>query len=126
MRSVRVKASLVVTALLGVAGVLYFFPPAQYSFYPRCPVFEFTHWRCPGCGATRALAALLHGRIAEAVQFNALFVFLAPLFLVYFAVTYWVALRDDRLVWPPVSIPLLRCLIFLTFLFTVVRNVYTA
>ncbi len=60
--------------------VLLRFPPEQYSFYPRCPVYETLHWKCPGCGATRALAALLHGQAVEALHWNALFTILLPFF----------------------------------------------
>lgn len=38
--------------------------------YPRCPVKWLTGWDCPGCGSTRALHALLHGRVAEAWGLN--------------------------------------------------------
>ena len=104
--------------------MLFQFPPDRYGFYPRCPIFRFTHWECPGCGATRALAALLHGRIAEALHYNVLFVFLAPLFLVYFAATYWAAMRGNRLVWPSVPVSVLKSLLFVTTVFTVARNLY--
>lgn len=36
----------------------------------RCPVAALTGLDCPGCGATRALAALLDGDIAGAVDHN--------------------------------------------------------
>ena len=58
-------------ALLSVAlatVVLLRFPPAEYSFYPRCPIFASLHLLCPGCGATRALAALLRLRITRGTR----------------------------------------------------------
>jgi drug/metabolite transporter (DMT)-like permease len=58
----------------GVVIVLLRFPPDQYSFYPQCPIHTYLHLLCPGCGATRALAALLHGRVAAAFHFNALLI----------------------------------------------------
>jgi hypothetical protein len=61
-------------ALIGVTGawVLYTFPPATSNFYPLCFFKVTTGLDCPGCGSTRALHALLHGRIAEAFRFNPL------------------------------------------------------
>lgn len=67
-------------AALGAAGawVLYTFPPAAYAFYPRCPFKLLTGYDCPGCGSTRALHHLLHGRIEEAFRLNPMiFVMLA-------------------------------------------------
>lgn len=60
--------------LLLAAGVwvLYTFPPASSSFYPRCVFRQLTGLDCPGCGTTRALHALLHGRIGEAFRLNAM------------------------------------------------------
>jgi len=67
--------------LLGISlvvAILYRFPPEQYSFYPRCPIHETFGLLCPGCGATRALAALLHGNLREAMRLNAWFVLISP------------------------------------------------
>ena len=41
-----------------------------------CPVYELTGLYCPGCGSGRAALALLHGAIARALGFNALFTLL--------------------------------------------------
>ena len=122
MKSIRVRASLIAAALCGTGALLYRFPPEQYSFYPICPVWALTHWECPGCGATRALAALLHGRVVDALQYNPLFVCLSPFLLAYFALTYFRIMRDHRLVWPQVPLFAVRYLLFFTAVFTVIRN----
>lgn len=58
--------------LLAVTGgwVLYTFPPVTSGFYPQCVFHQLTGLDCPGCGITRALHALLHGRVGEAFRFN--------------------------------------------------------
>lgn len=65
----RWAASAVVTAGL---WIVYTFPPATTPFYPRCAFRMMTGLDCPGCGGTRALHHLLHGRFEEAFRMNAL------------------------------------------------------
>ncbi|QHS52997.1 DUF2752 domain-containing protein [Edaphobacter sp. 12200R-103] len=62
----------VLLLLVAAATVLLLFPPARYSFYPQCPVHRYLGILCPGCGTTRALAALLHGHFGEALRLNPL------------------------------------------------------
>jgi hypothetical protein len=54
--------------------VLYRVDPSQSNCFPRCPLHEFTGLHCPGCGSTRAMHSLLHGRVAEALRCNPLLV----------------------------------------------------
>ena len=120
----RVKANLLAAAMAAGAGVLYFFPPGEHSFYPQCPFYRLTHLYCPGCGATRALAALLHGRLLEAAHFNLFVVALAPIALGYFATWYWNTMKGNRWDWPQVPVPVLQYLVCLAALFTAGRNIF--
>lgn len=67
--------------MIAGCATLLLLPPTRYSFYPRCPFFLYLHLQCPGCGTTRALAALLHGHLREALHLNALTTLLVPLTL---------------------------------------------
>jgi Protein of unknown function (DUF2752) len=121
MNAVTKMRALAFSSLAG-AAILYRFPPEQYDFYPQCPIFRYLHVYCPGCGATRALAALLHLRIAEALHYNALVVMLVPVLLAYFAAAYWKARREEDFTWPRVPAPVLTTLLVMSAAFGVLRN----
>jgi len=103
-------------------AVLLRFPPAQNSFYPRCPIHEYLHLQCPGCGATRALAALLHGHLAEAIHFNALATLLFPFAAAYGIFCYHLFLQHKPLRWPRTPPVATYAVIAVTIVFTVMRN----
>jgi len=77
-------------ATVAVIAVLYLFDPGDHSFYPVCLSYQWFGFQCATCGGLRALHALLHGRVAEAWQFN-------PLLLVIIGVAALEGLRT--LVW---------------------------
>jgi Protein of unknown function (DUF2752) len=108
------------TALLYVSLLL--FPPARYSFYPPCPVHLYLGIVCPGCGATRALAALLQGHLSEALRLNALFVLLLPAVATIAAMSYRRALRPETFQWPQPPAPALYATLAIAALFTIARN----
>ncbi|HEX3877128.1 MAG TPA: DUF2752 domain-containing protein [Bryobacteraceae bacterium] len=116
----RAIAPLAVLTLAAV--VLLRFPPAQNIFYPRCPIQEYLHLQCPGCGATRAVAALLNGHCAEALRFNALVVALLPLAGVYGLLGYRRFLQRKPLRWPQPPPAAVYAGFAATLLFTVLRN----
>jgi hypothetical protein len=61
-----------------ILGLLWWFDPAE-AHLPICRFRAMTGLDCPGCGATRATHELLHGRIAAAWRYNALWVLSLPL-----------------------------------------------
>ena len=58
--------------------ILYFFKPGTSPIYPPCPFHLITGLYCPGCGSLRAIHALLHGRILNALDLNPLMVVSIP------------------------------------------------
>ena len=120
--NVVTKLHAVALAFLAGAGILYVFPPEQYHFYPQCPIFRYLHLYCPGCGATRAVAALLHLRVTEALHYNALVVLVAPLLIAYFAVAYWKAGKSEVFTWPRIPAMGLTALLVMSVAFGVLRN----
>ena len=104
-------------AALACAGcLLILFPPGRFPFYPICPFHALTGLLCPGCGGTRAMAALLRGHMAEAWHRNALVVSLTPLAIIAGLV------RLQRGVWPAMPHAVWLTLATTTAVFTIARN----
>jgi hypothetical protein len=68
---------------VGAGALVFFFNPSTHGFYPVCMFHALTGLNCPGCGATRALYALLHGNVRLAVKDNVLFVVLLAVLAVW-------------------------------------------
>lgn len=107
-----------------MAAVLRLFPPAAHGFYPPCPFHSLFGILCPGCGATRALAALLDGRWTDAAHLNLFFVVLAPFLLALLAAELYSAFRWDR--WRPIpqSPAAVSAVLTVAVLFGFARNMH--
>lgn len=86
---------LAVLLLLGAGALLLysFDPSAPNNYFPRCPSYWFFGVYCPGCGITRALHALLHGDVAQALAYNPLAILAAPVLL-------WMAFKPNWIYHP--------------------------
>jgi hypothetical protein len=120
--SVTLRAAAPLVLITAVAAVLLRFPPAQNHFYPVCPVYFVLHLQCPGCGGMRALAALLHGHLREALHWNALITLMLPLAAGYGGVLYWRFLQRKALRWPQVPSPTIYAGLALAAVFAIERN----
>ncbi len=110
-------------AIIAFAAILLLrFPPAQHSFYPRCPIHELLHLQCPGCGATRALAALLHGHFTEAMNLNALVTLLLPFAAAYGIFCYCRLLQRKAILWPQPRPTVIYAALAVAAIFTAIRN----
>ena len=97
----NVPSRTAIPSFLGAALVLLYRYQPGGLLYPGCWIHALTGLHCPGCGATRALHALLHGQFAQAADFNAFIVLLAPAALVWLLFFLYRALRYNR-IRPPV------------------------
>jgi hypothetical protein len=52
--------------------------PTSTDLFPKCLFLDLTGLFCPGCGSQRAVHALLNGKFAQAMGFNAMLVVAAP------------------------------------------------
>lgn len=114
--------TLAAAAALGIAA-LYVYPPGAVRWYPRCPFLALTGWKCAGCGGLRAIHALLHGRLAEAIGFNGLVVTLLPGAAAFSLWQLYSAVRWGRFRAVPSLVPALWAVCAAAVAFGVLRNV---
>lgn len=123
LRRRRLVVHLLLAGCVLGCALLLAYPPTRFGFYPVCPIHQFLGIDCPGCGATRALAALLRGHPVEALRLNALFVLLLPVALAGAVESYRRAMRPGPFRWPQPPAPALYATLAAAVLFTIVRNV---
>jgi hypothetical protein len=70
----------VLTAVVAVTGVAYIavVDPNEPGHFPVCPFYHLSGYYCPGCGSMRAIHALAHGGLAEALSHNPFTVLAVP------------------------------------------------
>lgn len=67
------------TLFITTLGVVYWrFDPNDKKFFPTCPFYYFTGYKCIGCGSQRAIHSLLHLKFDEAIKENFLVVLSIP------------------------------------------------
>ena len=74
-------------AMLGLAWLV-----LRFVRFPPCPFLTYLHIYCPGCGATRAVIALMRGDVLLSLRENALILFIltaAALYYIEYAVRVW-------------------------------------
>lgn len=113
-------AILLATLLVCVAGIslFRFFEPTDASFFPKCTLHQMTGLHCPGCGSTRAVHALVHGRWIDALRFNPMLIFGMPLLV---GGVYYQLQRERRGLSTSARFPV--CVMIVVVVYFVARNV---
>jgi hypothetical protein len=76
--------------LLLVIGIFVYanFDPSGNQLFPKCPVYDITGLKCPGCGMQRALYSIFNGNITAAFLYNPLIFILLPYILILIFLEY--------------------------------------
>ncbi len=74
-----VRAAALTLPVAALAALLYAFEPGTDLPFLPCPTYTMTGLYCPGCGGTRAVHHLLHGRWGQAFNANALLLVAVPM-----------------------------------------------
>ena len=79
----------IISAVLAILTLLYFFNPEGSVFHLKCPFFVLTGgYYCPSCGIQRVIHNLLHFNFAEAFWYNP-FVFIISPYFILLIITTW-------------------------------------
>jgi len=118
------KWPLIALLLLVLLILYYWLDPADYDFFPKCPFYVITGYKCPGCGSQRAIHQLLNFHFAEAFKANPLLVIAIPYILLGFAFDY-TSLRDK---YPAVKkrlfgVPAILLVILIVIAYWIIRNI---
>lgn len=70
IRPLLLPAALLLAVCAPVLLVVWAVDPERAALFPVCRFHQWTGLLCPGCGGTRAVHHLLHGRLALAYQYN--------------------------------------------------------
>ena len=116
----RHLARIALVGLLAVIAAAWFATPGESAWLPSCPIYKLTGLYCPGCGTTRMLFYLVHGRPIEAFRYN-------PLTFCIFPIAICLLLRNSFFVrLPALPRPSSRWIagvILLVIVFTAARNI---
>jgi hypothetical protein len=108
-------------AAAAAVGVVAVVDPNEPGHYPACPFLSLTGWYCPGCGSLRAVHALAHGDVGEAVARNPLAVACVPLLVTLFVLWTRRRLTGRARTWAAPA-AWINALLALVIAFWVLRN----
>ncbi|MBQ9555068.1 MAG: DUF2752 domain-containing protein [Muribaculaceae bacterium] len=105
-------------------GIFYYFVnPAVQQFPIQCPWHLLTGTQCPACGTQRALSALAHGHVSQALSYNYFFILSIPYALIAVLVSWYnYGHRLDGLKRIAFHPTVLKTYVVLFFAWWIVRN----
>ena len=94
----------------------------KYIMLPECQFYNWTGLYCPGCGATRAVIALMSGDILLSLRQNALIVVLLLVALALYIELLLKVVFEKRFKSPVLNLKFLWIFLIVFAIYSVVRN----
>ena len=107
---------------LFLAGILYCILMLVSDIRIPCIFYKITGVQCPGCGMSRAILALMHGKWKQAFYYNRLSITLLPVLLLYLLYRSKKYIDDGRVNFHLWEIVFLLCSFIVTIGYGVTRN----
>lgn len=107
---------------LFLAGILYCILMLVSDIRIPCIFYKITGVQCPGCGMSRAILALMHGKWKQAFYYNRLSITLLPVLLLYLLYRSKKYIDDGRVNFHLWEIFFLLCSFIVTIGYGVTRN----
>lgn len=115
---------LVFTAVLALVLLYFFVYPLYGEYFPKCLLYTFTGLYCPGCGSQRAIVALLHADISDALHDNLLAVLALPFLIYSFTISSINFIGNKNLKTKTVYSPsFVKAIFLLVVIFSILRNI---
>lgn len=103
----------------------YYFLNKKTGFYIPCIFHEITGYKCPGCGITHLVFALLKLNIHEAFISNPLVFIYMPFIIFYFVYLDYLYIYDKKdKILNKIPNYIWIILIIITLIYGIIRNVY--
>lgn len=107
--------------MAAIGGAIFLY---RYGSPFHCMFYRVTGLYCPGCGAGRALYALVHGEILRALGYNLMFCTVLPFIAYYFLKRYiQIVFHRDLLPLPAITLGMYHKVMFVILAYWVLRNI---
>ncbi len=111
-------------AVVIIAGIGYAVFFNYTNIAVPCIFFEITGLKCPSCGLTRMITALLYGRFHEAFLYNRLLFVMLPVFAFYFIKFNISYIKNNKVVLSKTDDIVIKVMIVILIAFGIIRNIY--
>lgn len=80
-KKIFIKWGIAIVVVSTIAILYKNYNPGEIHFFPKCPFWAITGFKCPGCGSQRAVHHLLNLEVLSAAKENILLVLSIPYIL---------------------------------------------
>lgn len=78
--------------VIGIAALFFYFLDVSVPEHmKKCPLYDVTGLYCPGCGGTRAVVCMFHGKFLDSLKYHAVVLYGSIIFLL-FMVTHTISI----------------------------------